>query len=173
MRSRLHAFLAVLAVIIPDRASKLWITSSLSSYDAWVVIPGFLNIVHSENPGMAFGFLSDHESPWRSFLLVGVSLAILIVLLRLLLHTPVTARRQILAIALVIGGACGNLFDRIVRGSVTDFIDVHLGVYHWPTFNLADSAITVGALVLMVDLWLQRGQQTEPAVDGKGGSSVP
>jgi signal peptidase II len=138
----------------------------MSAYDVWAVIPGFLNIVHSENPGMAFGLFADHDSPWRSFLLVGVSLAILIFLGRLLWLAkpgPRGGKTQPFALALVIGGAVGNLYDRIVRGSVTDFIDVYAGSYHWPTFNVADSAITVGAILLALDLWLTREQKSEPA----------
>jgi signal peptidase II len=155
MSPRLLGFVLAAAAIAVDRATKLWIQAAYSLYDSSAVIPGLVDIVHSENPGMAFGLLSDSDSPWRGFLLIGVSLVILVVISRLLWQTSGSARRQPVALGLVMGGAIGNLYDRIVRGSVTDFIDVHIGVYHWPTFNVADSAITIGALLLAADLWLQ------------------
>jgi signal peptidase II len=154
MKPRVLAVAIALGVLIADRATKLWIQANFTLYDTRVVIPGLLDIVHSENPGMAFGLLAGHDSPWRGFVLVGVSLAILVVLARLLWHSA--GRRQQAALALVMGGATGNLYDRVARGAVTDFIDVHVGVYHWPTFNVADSAITAGALLLAADLWLHR-----------------
>jgi signal peptidase II len=169
MNHRLAGFALLFAVFAADRASKLWIQTRFSPFDVWAVIPGFLNIVHAENPGMAFGLLSNHDSSWRSFLLVGVSLAILVVLGRLLWQSASTGRRQMVALGLVMGGACGNLYDRVLRGAVTDFIDVYVGSYHWPTFNIADSAITVGAILLVLDLWLQRERHsaTAPAAGSK------
>jgi signal peptidase II len=166
MKTRVVALGIIAAVIALDHATKFWIQSTMSPYDVWVIIPGFLNIVHSENPGMAFGLFADHDSPWRSFLLVGVSLGILIFLGRLLWLAkpgPRNGRLQPYALALVMGGAAGNLYDRIVRGSVTDFIDAYAGSYHWPTFNVADSAITIGAIMLALDLWLTREEKSEPA----------
>ena len=156
------AALGLAAVIFAvDRATKIWIQSSFSEFDVWTVIPGLLDIVHSENPGMAFGMLADHDSPWRALLLIGVSLAILIFLARLLWKSDNAGKRQPVALALVMGGAMGNLYDRILRGSVTDFIDIHVSGYHWPTFNVADSAITVGAILLALDLWFTRDAPAE------------
>jgi signal peptidase II len=166
MNIRATALAIIAAVLTFDRATKLWIQTSYSTWDVTEVIPGLLNIVHSENPGMAFGLLADHDSPWRSFVLVGLSLAILIFLARMLWQATApqhTSRRLPVALALVMGGAAGNLFDRIVYGSVTDFIDVYVGAYHWPTFNVADSAITIGAILLALDLWLAREVKPEAA----------
>jgi signal peptidase II len=107
---------------------------------------------------MAFGLLAGNDSAWRPILLAGVSLAILLFLARMLWKST-GGKRQPVALALVMGGAAGNLYDRILRGSVTDFIDLYVSSLHWPTFNVADSAITIGALLLALDLWLTR----EPA----------
>jgi signal peptidase II len=155
MSPRLLGLVLAACFALADRLSKLWIQATLSLYDSRAVIPGFLDLTRAENPGIAFGLFADRDSPWRSFLLVGVGLAILVFVARLLWQSNAAGRRQGAALGLVMGGAIGNLYDRIMRGSVTDFIDVHVAGYHWPTFNVADSAITVGAILLAADIWVQ------------------
>ena len=132
------------AAIVVDRLTKLWIEASLSLYDTIEVIPGLFNIVHSENRGMAFGIGNEGATPLTRLLLIGIS----IVVLGVLAWGYRTARHssEALPLFLVAGGAVGNLYDRIVHGRVTDFLDVFVGEYHWPTFNVADMAITIGAL---------------------------
>jgi len=155
------------AVVLFDRLTKETIKSHLSAWDSLSVIPGFFNVVHTENPGIAFGLLADAPYPWRDVLLIGFSLAVLLVISAVLLrpdpagnHGPMLRA----ALGLVLGGACGNLYDRIVHKTVTDFVEVHWGPYYFPAFNVADSAITVGACLLLLDMWRTREKKTA-AVD--------
>jgi signal peptidase II len=138
-----------------DRASKAWILANVGEYETWRVIPGLLHIVRAENRGMAFSVLADASEGVRMLLLVVLAVAVMGVIAWMLWKTAPDAREgaQRLSLSLVLGGAAGNLWDRIKRGSVTDFLDVHIGEYHWPTFNVADSGITVGAIVLLAAMW--------------------
>ena len=161
MSSRLVAYGIAAAVFFPDRVTKGIIQAKVPVWDSYVVIPGFFNIVHVENRGAAFGLFSDVDSEWRAFFLLCVSLLVL-ALVAAVLWAPSAAggvagnRASRLGLSLVLGGALGNLYDRLVNGTVTDFLDVYVGTYHWPAFNVADSAITVGAGLLLLDLWLSR-----------------
>jgi signal peptidase II len=154
MNSRLGASLMALCVFGLDRLSKTWVQQRLSAWDVWTVIPGFFNIVRSENRGMAFSLLADAPEGVRLILLVGLSGFLLCLVVYMLWHAQ--QRLQRLALLLILGGALGNLYDRILRGSVTDFLDFHIGDYHWATFNIADSAITVGAILMAAELWMSR-----------------
>ena len=150
MTAKVAPFGIALLVFLVDRLTKIWIDRSLTAFDEWVIIPGFFNIIHAENRGMAFSLMAEWSSRWREFFLIGVSGAVL-----LLIATMLWQARDALqwwALVLVLGGAMGNLYDRVVRGSVTDFLDFHVAGYHWPTFNVADSAITVGAILLASEL---------------------
>jgi signal peptidase II len=124
------------------------------------VIPGFFNIVHTENPGAAFGALSESGGPWRSVFLVGISLVVMVVIGVILWRPARLAISDTLllrtGLALVFGGALGNLWDRLLRGTVTDFLQFFFGSYEFPSFNAADSAITIGAGLLILDLWRTR-----------------
>lgn len=157
--------LALTAVVfLLDRVSKLWIEAKVGLYETIDVIPGFFAIVHSENRGMAFGLGNEGATPFTRALLIVVSLGVLGALAyfswnSLKRATPMTADAW--ALYLVAGGALGNLYDRILSGAVTDFLDVALGSYHWPTFNVADCAITVGALALIVQA--VRGERSQKA----------
>jgi signal peptidase II len=118
------------------------------------VIPGLLNIMHTSNTGVAFGIFADSANPWRAPLLIGSSVAVIVLLVWLLATGRAGARLGEWGVALILGGAVGNVFDRLARRSVTDFIDVHLGnYYHWYTFNVADSAIVIGAFLVILELF--------------------
>ena len=162
MRSRLLAFALAGAIALLDRLTKLWVQAEVTLFDRHTVIPGFFDIVHTENRGMAFGLFHDVDGPLRHAVLIGAALAILVVVSRMLWRIPVPVPREQkllrLALALVLGGAFGNLYDRVFRGSVTDFLEMYVGRFHWPAFNIADSAITLGALLLLLDL-LTRGRR--------------
>jgi signal peptidase II len=140
-------------VVMLDRVSKLYIRSSYAPWDVTVVIPRIFNIVHAENPGAAFSMLASAPPLVRSVLLVGVSAMVMTVVGVMLLRLPKNTGAVIsTSLALVFGGAFGNLWDRVFRGSVTDFIQVFIGSYEFPSFNVADSAITIGAALLVIDL---------------------
>ena len=121
------------------------------------MIPGFFNIVHTENPGAAFGFMADLDFPWRRALLVAVSVAVMAIIGGLLFRLKSNSVLQT-GLALVLGGALGNAWDRLVRGMVTDFLQFFFGSYEFPSFNVADSAISIGAVLLLIDLWRTKKQ---------------
>jgi signal peptidase II len=154
MLSRLFPFLIAVCVVLLDRATKALIKMHVGSSDSITIIPGLLNIVHTENPGIAFGMLSEASGAWRDILLIGFSAAVLIGITTVLLRSSVQLDAWLrVALGLILGGAFGNLYDRIVVGTVTDFIEAHAGQHYFPAFNVADSAITVGACLLLLDMW--------------------
>lgn len=152
MSSRLRAAGIVAAVLLIDRVTKLYIQHALTPLDAIEVIPGFFNIVHVENPGVAFGLFASLPEAWRRPALIALPLAVMAVIGYLLFrpHPAETLRAQT-GLALVLGGAMGNLWDRAMRGTVTDFLQFFIGSYEYPSFNAADSAICIGAGLLFFD----------------------
>jgi signal peptidase II len=154
MRYRLMPFLIAAFIVVLDRLTKGLVKAHLAAFDTITVIPGLLNIVHTENPGIAFGMLANASGAWRDVLLIGFSAVVLIAISAILLR-PSSERESVLraALAFILGGAFGNLYDRIVNGTVTDFVEAHAGQHYFPAFNVADSAITVGACLLLLDMW--------------------
>jgi signal peptidase II len=148
--SLLPAIALTLAVVGLDRVTKLWILATLEHGDAFSVLPGFLSIVHVRNPGAAFGLLASAQSPWREIVLIAVSAAAVLTFAWMLIRMPREATWERGATAAVIGGALGNLHDRIRYGEVVDFVDVYVGDWHWPAFNVADMGITLGIIVLVL-----------------------
>jgi len=141
-------------VAIADHVSKKFIVRHLPAGRAHTVIPGLLRITHVLNTGAAFSFLADSTSP--DMVLKGLilfSVAAVIVVGVLLLRSCDELSLTSVALALILGGAVGNLYDRVVYHYVIDFIDVHVGAYHWPDFNFADSAIVIGACLLMIEIF--------------------
>ena len=164
-KSRLPWLLLVaLVVLILDRVSKQWVRVHIAVGHAIVVLPGVFRITHVFNEGAAFSLFADSAAPQRvrwalvTFSFVA-SLAILAVLIRLGRRFTLTT----FALAMILGGALGNAWDRLRYGSVIDFIEVHIVRYHWPDFNLADSAIVVGACLLFLDTLLP--DRAAPAED--------
>jgi signal peptidase II len=153
MNARLRAALLITGIVALDRATKLYIRARVSSFDVYPVIPGFFNIVHTENPGAAFGMFSDSPTEWRGILLVGISLAVMAIIGAMLWRMAAAPHSGLMltGLALVFGGALGNLWDRLFRGTVTDFLQLFFGSYEFPSFNVADSAISVGAALLILD----------------------
>jgi len=136
-----------------DQLSKYLIAKSLSLYQVVPVIPGFFNLTRVHNRGAIFGFLGNSGQPLALiFLNVGALLAFAVVAYYFL-KTPPEMIMTKLSFALIISGAMGNILDRIFRGYVIDFLDFYIGRYHWPFFNLADSCITVGAILLIFNLF--------------------
>lgn len=141
-------------VIIADRLSKAFVQHSMSIFDSVSVIPGLLRIVHTENPGAAFGVLAEGNPFLRSAVLIGVSTLVLIFVATALWSraSSFTATTARLGLSLILGGAIGNLYDRIIHGAVTDFVEVYHGAWSFPAFNVADSAISIGAVLLLIEL---------------------
>jgi len=136
-------------VLLLDQASKFAVLATLVPYQDVVALTPFFNLVHVHNPGAAFSFLADQDG-WQRFFFIGLTTVVAGVILRLLFTTP---GRPLFAgsLALVLGGAIGNLIDRVAYGHVIDFLDLHVGGWHWPAFNVADSAISVGVVLLILD----------------------
>jgi signal peptidase II len=149
---RLKAYTVALLVVAIDRLTKWIVETHVSAMDTYRVIPGFFDIVHSENRGVAFGIFNDSSSEWRTGLLIMLALAAVVFVSAMLWRPDRLDRSSFWGLALILGGAAGNVFDRIMWGRVTDFLDFYLGTYHWHTFNIADSAIVIGSGLLLIDL---------------------
>jgi signal peptidase II len=140
------------AILAADRATKYSIERFTTEGFRRPLIPNFADLVHSQNSGMAFGLFSESASKWISFLLVLSSAAVIILLVWLLLAGHVGRTESQAGIALIAGGAAGNLLDRLLHGGVTDFLELRAGNFRWPAFNLADSAITIGAALIIFEV---------------------
>ncbi len=156
-RPYLAAFAPGVVVCALDRITKNEVERDLALYETRTVIPGFFNLVHSRNQGAAFGMFSESPGAWRTVLLVvatGVVLGAVAVLLARMAagKTPGGAASR-WGLSLVWGGALGNFYDRLTQGMVTDFLEFYAGRFVWPAFNVADAAITVGALLVALDMW--------------------
>jgi signal peptidase II len=149
--SRLRWLWLTLGIVILDRATKAWFETQTDDNWRHEVVRHFIYLVHSRNPGIAFSLFADSHSPWLRIVLTAGSLIVICVLAWLL----VAGQGGVAAsagMALLLGGATGNVTDRILHGAVTDFLEVWIGSYRWPAFNVADSAITIGAILLILDL---------------------
>jgi signal peptidase II len=144
-----------LIVVVADRATKAVILDQLIPGQTISIVPGFFSLVYVRNPGAAFGLLASAGPGWRDVFLVSVSVLAIAGLLYLVHKTPKNRKWDRFAAAAVIGGALGNLYDRLVYGEVIDFLDVYVGGWHWPAFNVADSAITVGVAILLISSLFQ------------------
>ena len=147
--------LVSITVVILDQLTKAIITHYLSLHQYIEVIGSFFNITHIKNPGVAFGLFRNSSELFRILFLTGMSLIALIVVFFVYSKAENNLVYRI-ALSLIAGGAMGNLIDRIRLGEVTDFLDVYIGQYHWPAFNVADSAITIG--VFLTIFFLREGK---------------
>ena len=153
-------FLAV-AVLAADQLSKYAVEKFSPANWYRVLIPGVLNLIHASNPGVAFGLLADSEPAWVPFLLIVFSVSVIALLVWLLVTDRAGGWFGQCGLALILGGALGNVVDRVMRHSVTDFIDFHIGNYHWYTFNIADSGIVIGAGLVMLELFCDGRHPTQ------------
>ena len=159
---RLAPYLALLGtVVLLDQVTKALLVRSLPLHEYVPIIDGFLSLSHVHNRGAAFGVLSDASLPYQPVLLSALSLAALLAIAYYFVRLPAAARLPRLALALVLGGAVGNLIDRVRLGYVVDFVHVYWRQHAWPDFNVADSAITVGVVLLILDILLE--SRSEPS----------
>lgn len=145
-----------LVVIVLDQLSKQWASASLV-YGEPVVLTSFFNFTLWHNPGAAFSFLSD-AGGWQRWFFTAVAAIVSCVLVVWIARVSVSKRLEAFALTMILGGAIGNLYDRVLLGHVVDFIVVHYQDYYWPAFNLADSAITLGAVLLIGDMLFSKEQ---------------
>lgn len=146
-----RALLLGFAVLVADQWTKAWIEKVLPVGGVREIIPGLFNLTHVRNDGVAFGLFASHDGAWKVWLLAGLALAAIALVLGLLRSTPEDQPVSLVALGLVLGGAVGNLLDRVMSGAVTDFLDFYRGSYHWHNFNVADAAISVGIGLLLLD----------------------
>lgn len=162
MRSRFSLALSLAgAVLVLDQLTKLWVQSAIGLWEGTEVVPGFFNLVHILNKGAAFGLLNDNGMDWQRWFFIAVSLVAVAVVFHLLRTEHLAVPFMRAGLGLVLGGALGNLVDRVRTGLVVDFLDFHVGVHHWPAFNVADSAITVGVFAMFVSLYRSRRKPLE------------
>ena len=155
-------------VLAADRATKFAIEHYTSELFRFPIFSDIVILVHNQNPGIAFGVFSNSSSPWLAPLLL-VSSALVIALLVWLLATGRAGGSLAHAgLALILGGAAGNAFDRLIHGGVTDFLEVRLGTYRWPAFNVADSAISIGAVLVLVELLFGGRHRSDSAERDRG-----
>lgn len=150
--------LAAFGIYLADQASKAWAMRTLRFGESKTLINGFLDLVYTENPGIAFGKLQQGGSFARWFFVV-LAIAAALAVLYYFLRTHRTDDRMLGACALLLAGITGNLTDRARLGYVIDFISAHAGSYYWPTFNIADASICVGALLMAYDLVFESRRQ--------------
>lgn len=142
-------------VCLADQIAKLLVQQKLVLWSTVPVVPGFFNLVHSVNRGAAFGFLNDADSSWQIYFFIAVTVLAIMIVFSLLSKAGPGDKLLVSALGLVLGGALGNLVDRVRMGEVVDFLDFHVAGHHWPAFNMADIAITIGSLLLIVSLYTQ------------------
>jgi signal peptidase II len=165
---RLRWLWLTLGVVFLDRASKAWFESQTVEGWRYELIRNFAYFVHSSNPGIAFGVLSDSTSPWTRVLLITGSVVVIAALGWLFVAGHSGGRMTAAGLALLLGGAAGNVTDRIVRGAVTDFFELWFGSYHYPAFNIADSAIAIGATLVILDVLSHKHHPAEVSDEQPG-----
>lgn len=148
---KFHLLIAV-AVVLLDRLTKLAVAKDLTLHDSIQVIPGFFRITHVENTGAAFGLFADSPSEWKIAILVLFSVIALVIVSALLWRNSHVMTMTGIGLSLILGGALGNLWDRLMHGRVVDFLLFYIGQYQWPAFNAADSAIVIGAGLLVFEI---------------------
>jgi len=153
LKSHLKAFLILApGVLLLDQVSKAAVSTTLKMYEIRPIIHGLLNLTRVHNTGAAFGLLAGQPSILRTLFFLGVSVLAMGVVLWMLFRLPPNQKVELVALSLIFGGALGNVIDRARLGEVIDFIDVYYRTYHWPAFNVADSAITIGVILLLYRL---------------------
>jgi signal peptidase II len=150
--ARMMYLLIALIVVVLDRWTKHVVAQRISLYSHIQVIPGFFRLTHTENTGAAFSLFADSTAPWKTVLLIGFSVIALAVVSILLWKNNHARMVTGIGLSLIMGGAVGNLWDRVARGRVVDFLLFYVKRYQWPVFNLADSAIVVGAGLLVIEI---------------------
>lgn len=143
-------------IVIADQITKAIVLAKMALYQSIAVIPGFFSLTHIHNPGGAFGFLAGQDASVRAWIFVAASSVAIGLIFLFYRQIPKTHRFLSVALALIFGGAIGNLIDRLRFGKVVDFLDVYIGNMHWPAFNVADSAIVIGVGVFLYHILFRK-----------------
>lgn len=151
LQGRAVYFLLAGGVLLLDQTTKWLVVSRMALGEVHTIIPEFFRLTYTRNRGAAFGLFADSQSPWMSVFLILFSVVALVLVLMFLWRNHST-RIAAFGLALILGGAAGNLLDRLQWGNVVDFLEFHLGQFYWPAFNVADSAIVLGAAALIYEV---------------------
>lgn len=149
---RKYFFIIAIIVLLLDRVTKWAVASNIALHDSIVVVPGLFRLTHVQNTGAAFGLFAESSAQWKVGALVSFSILALVVVSALLWKHSHALSTTTIGLSLILGGAMGNLWDRMLTGHVVDFLDFYVGSYHWPAFNVADSAIVIGAILLVSEI---------------------
>jgi len=169
---RLYVLLSV-AVVVLDQIAKRLVASTMELHDSKELVAGLLSLTHVRNRGAAFGFLSNADLPYQSVLFAALSVLALGAIAAYALKLPAGQRWPQVALSLIMGGAVGNLIDRLAYGYVIDFVDVYWKSHHWPAFNVADSCISIGVAMLILDLLRTPAEDSAASTPPPSGSGVP
>ncbi|MGD0021238.1 MAG: signal peptidase II [Smithellaceae bacterium] len=145
-----------IAVIVLDQITKAVITEKLFMYGSYKVIDGFFSLVYVMNPGAAFGFLAGAPEMFRYLFFISITVLAILLIIYYILKSKSQDVLMVISLTLIFGGAVGNLIDRIRFGAVVDFLDFYIGTRHWPAFNAADSAISIGAVLMIWEMLVNR-----------------
>lgn len=156
MNRYLLASIWTVVVVVLDQLTKAWASSAMEVWSGKAVIPGFFNLVHYLNRGAAWGFLGSDAIEWQRPLFIAITFVALGFITYMLKTTSQSDKWMIHGLGLVAGGAIGNLIDRVRLGVVIDFLDFYVGSYHWPAFNVADCALTVGAGCILLSVYFNK-----------------
>jgi signal peptidase II len=145
-----------IAVIVLDQITKAVIREKLFMYGSYKVIDGFFSLVYVMNPGAAFGFLAGAPEIFRYLFFISITVLAILLIIYYILKSKAQDVLIVISLTLIFGGAVGNLIDRIRFGAVVDFLDFYIGTWHWPAFNAADSAISIGAVLMIWEMLVSR-----------------
>jgi signal peptidase II len=160
-RARCVHFLLALIVVLLDRWTKRLVAARIPMFTHIQIIPGFFRLTHTENTGAAFSLFADSPSHWKTGLLIGFSVIAMVIVSVLLWKQRRALTITGIALSLILGGAVGNLWDRVASGRVVDFLLLYVKQYQWPVFNLADSSIVLGAALLVIEILFSRPKKSE------------
>jgi signal peptidase II len=152
------------AVVALDQVAKALVDRYMQLHESHTIVEGLARLTYVQNRGAAFGILSDADLPYQSVLFSVISVVALAAIAVFAWKLPVASRLPQAALALIMGGAVGNLLDRARLGYVIDYVDVHWGRHHWPAFNVADSAITIGVALLVIDILRSPAEDAKPEI---------
>lgn len=157
MKNRLiSAFSLAAVVLVLDLAAKFWAKTALMAKPPVVVIKGLFNLVYVENTGASFGFLNNPGETWQRWFLIAASILAIVVIIQLLRSDEGRDKFMQIGLGLIMGGAAGNLWDRVATGRVVDFLDFYFASHHWPAFNIADIAISIGAFMMIISFYQKK-----------------
>ena len=163
MNRRLLYFFFILPILIADQLTKAIVAQKIALLDSKAIIPGFFNLTHIRNRGAIFGFFSQSGSQFLYIILMLASLTALGLVVFYFFKTPASEIFMKISLSLILAGALGNLIDRVFRGYVVDFLDFYIKKLHWPSFNVADASITIGAILVIFIFFFKMESKCSPS----------